>query len=106
MCFFPTTVIVGTDGTSASRHALEAAVELSSSTGSSLHLLHVRLTTGTLHGRPMTPGQRDASEAEGQALLAREAEAAAELGLRVAGTHLRHAERLVPAMSAAGRDCW
>jgi nucleotide-binding universal stress UspA family protein len=104
MSFFPTNVVVGTDGTPESRHALEAAVEVAGSTGSPLHLLHVRLTTRSLHGRPITPRQRKNTEAEGQELLAREADAAAELGLEVAGTHLRHGEHLARAMTDAAAE--
>jgi nucleotide-binding universal stress UspA family protein len=104
MSFFPTNVIVGTDGSPPSRQALEAAVELARCTGSPLHLLHVRLTTGTLHGRPMTPGQLGTSEQEGQQLLDREAAAAAGLGLEVAGTHLRHGENLARTMTDAAAE--
>lgn len=104
MPFFPTTVVVGTDGTPESRHALEAAVEVARSTGSPLHLLHVRLTSGSLHGRPMTPAQRATTETEGQQLLAREADVAAELGLEVAGTHLRHGDQLARTMAQAADE--
>jgi nucleotide-binding universal stress UspA family protein len=105
MSFFPTSVVVGTDGTPESRHALEAAVELARATGSPLHLLHVRSTSGSLHGRPgMTPPQRETTEAEGRQLLEREAAAAAELGLEVAGTHLRHGDHLAMAMADAASE--
>jgi nucleotide-binding universal stress UspA family protein len=104
MTFFPTTVIVGVDGTPTSRHALEAAVEIASATRSPLHLLHVKVTSSTLRGRPMTPAQRDTTEREGEALLTREAEAAAELGVEVAGTHLRHGENLERTMTAAADE--
>jgi nucleotide-binding universal stress UspA family protein len=104
MSFFPTTVIVATDGTGASRHALEAAVEIARATGSQLHLLHVKVTSSTLRGRPMTPGQRETTEREGHEVLAREAAAAAELGLEVAGTHLRHAEKLERAITVTAEE--
>lgn len=100
MSFFPTAVVVGTDGSPQSRHALEAAVELCRATRSPLHLLHVKLIAGSLRGRPMTPQQRETTEAEGHALLDREAEAASELGLEVAGTHLRHGEQIEQTMTA------
>jgi nucleotide-binding universal stress UspA family protein len=99
MPFFPTNVIVGTDGTPDSSHALEAGAELALATGSPLHLLHVKLTSGTLHGRPMTPGQRERSEAEGHALLEREVARAQELGVEVEGTHLRFGEHLARVMT-------
>lgn len=94
MTFFPTPVVVGTEGTAASRHALLAAVELTRATGSPLHIAHVRLTSGTLHGRPMTPPQRERADEEGQGLLERERDVAVEHGGEVAGTHLRYGERL------------
>lgn len=94
MTFFPTPVVVGTDGDDAGRHALRAAVELCQATGSPLHIAHVVLTSGTLRGRPMTPGQRERSDEEGEQLLQREAAAAVEAGIEVAGTHLRYAERV------------
>lgn len=104
MSFFPTTVIVGTDGSTESRQALEAAVELCRTTGSPLHLLHVKLTSGTLRGRPMTPTQRETTDTEGRLLLDREAVAAAELGMEVAGTHLRYGEHLERTMTAAAAE--
>jgi nucleotide-binding universal stress UspA family protein len=104
MTFFPTPVVVGTDGTPQSRHALEAAVELARATGSPLHLLHVKVTSSTLRGRPMTPTQREGTEREGEQLLAREAAAAAELGLEPAGTHLRHGEKLERTLVAAAEE--
>jgi nucleotide-binding universal stress UspA family protein len=104
MSFFPTTVIVGTDGSAASRHALEAGVELARATGSDLHLLHVKVTSSTVRGRPMTPQQRETTEQEGEELLAREAAAAAALGCEVAGTHLRHGEKLERVMTEAAAE--
>ncbi len=104
MSFFPTSVVVATDGTPESRHALEAAVELARATGSPLHLLHVRSSSGTLHGRPITPAQRETTEAEGHRLLEREAAAATELGLEVTGTHLRHGDPLARTMAEAAAE--
>lgn len=104
MALFPTAVVVGTDGSEQSRKALEAAVELCAATGSSLHLLHVKLTDRGLRGRPMTPRQRETTDEEGQRLLEREAQAAAELGLEVSGTHLRYGEQLGPAMAGASGE--
>jgi nucleotide-binding universal stress UspA family protein len=98
--FFPTPVVVGTEGTEASRHALLAAVELAAATGSPLHIAHVRLTSPMLHGRPMTPGQRDRADEEAESLLARERAAAEEHGAEVAGTHLRYGDRVDHAFAA------
>ena len=94
MTFFPTPVLVGVDGDAASHHALVAAAELCRATGSSLHLVHVALSTGSIRGRPMTPAQRERTDEEGQQLLGRAVAASADLGVEVAGTHLRYAERL------------
>lgn len=104
MTFFPTPVVVFTDGSARSRHALEAAVELAQATGSPLHLLHVKLTTASVRGRTMTPAQRESTEREGHELLAREAAAAAELGAEVAGTHLRHGDVLARTMTDAAQE--
>jgi nucleotide-binding universal stress UspA family protein len=98
--FFPTPVVVGTEGTEASRHALLAAAELANATGSPLHIAHVRLTSGSLHGRPMTPGQRERADEEAEALLAGERAAAEERGAEVAGTHLRDGDRVDHAFAA------
>jgi nucleotide-binding universal stress UspA family protein len=102
--FFPTPVVVGTEGTAASRHALLAAVELARATGSELHIAHVRLTSGTLHGRPMTPTQRERADDEARALLDREQEVAVEHGAEVAGTHLRYGERIDLAFASLQED--
>jgi len=92
MSFFPTPVIVGTDGTAAGRHALLAAVELCRATGSELHIVHVKLASGMLRGRPMTPAQRERTDEEARQLLERELMAAEEAGMAVVGTHLRYGE--------------
>ncbi len=95
MTFFPTAIIVGVDGTPASRHALaRGGGAVPRPRDPPLHIAHVRLTSGTLHGRPMTPEQRERAESEGQQLLDQEREAADELGADVAGTHLRHGDRI------------
>lgn len=104
MTFFPTPVVVGTEGTSACRHALLAAVELCRATGSPLHLLHVRILSEGLHGRPITPTQRERGEQEGQALLARERAVAEEHGQVVDGVHLRQSERVDQAFAAVQEE--
>jgi nucleotide-binding universal stress UspA family protein len=58
------------------------------------------LTSPTLHGRPMTPGQRDRADEEAESLLARERAAAEEHGAEVAGTHLRYGDRVDHAFAA------
>lgn len=93
MSFFPTPVLVGVDGTPAGHHAVTAAAELCIVTGSPLHLVHVKLTSGTLRGRPMTPAQREQADTEATAVLERESAEAAALGADVAGTHVRYGDR-------------
>jgi nucleotide-binding universal stress UspA family protein len=104
MSFFPTPVLVGTAGTAACRHALTTAAELCRATGSSLHLVHVKLVSGTLRGRPMTPAQREATDAEGQALLERERTVAAEVGVEVDGAHLRYGDRTEQVLASVQQE--
>lgn len=92
MTFFPTPVLVGVDETPESRHALLTAAEISRSTGSALHLAHVKLTSGMIRGRPMTPEQRSRSENEGDALLDESRRVAVDAGAEPVEVHLRYAE--------------
>lgn len=94
MTFFPTPVIAGVDGTRVGRHALLTAVEICGATGSGLHLVHIKLTSGMIRGRPMTPAQRERADAEGREFLETERRAAAEAGLDSVQTHLRYAENI------------
>jgi nucleotide-binding universal stress UspA family protein len=100
MSFFPTTVLVGVDGTPASRHALAVAAELCLATSSPLHLVHVKLRSGLIRGRPMNPPQRERTDQEAQELLERESDLVTSLGAEVAGTHVRYAERVHEAFVA------
>jgi len=93
MSFFPTPVLVGVDDTPAGHHAVVAAAQLCAATGSHMHLVHVKLTSGTLRGRPMTPPQRERADAEAQELLDREAAQAADHNAEVVGAHIRYGER-------------
>lgn len=110
MTFFPIPVLVGVDETSESRHALLAAVELCRSTGSALHLVHVKLTSGMIRGRPMTPEQRSRAEYEGAAILDESRRAAIEAGVAPVEVHLRYAENAEEALVLLQRDlvagCW
>lgn len=98
---FPTPIAVGVDGSPAARHALTAAVELSRATGSPLHLLHVRSTSRSLHGRTPPPTQRERSHEEGDRVLAAAADQVRELGGEVAGTHLHAGPSLARGLATA-----
>jgi nucleotide-binding universal stress UspA family protein len=90
---FPTRILVGVDRSEASRAALAAATELALATDSELHLIHVKSTSSTVRGRPVTPTQGDQMDAEAAALLSEAADHVTEQGASLGGTHVRFAER-------------
>lgn len=94
MVFFPSTVLVGVDGTRESTHAVVTAVELCQATTSPLHLAHVKLTSGLLRGRPMTPAQRTAADTEAETLLGQFSGIAAEAGLAPTDVHVRYGDNV------------
>lgn len=94
MVFFPTTVLVGVADTPESHHAVHTAVELCRATGSPLHLAHVKLTSGLLRGRPMTPTQRTQADSEAQALLEDFRTTATDAGLAPSQLHVRYGEQV------------
>ena len=94
MVFFPTVVLVGVDDTYESRHAVLTAVELCRATDSPLHLAHVKLTSGLLRGRPMTPSQREATDSEADALLTRFRNTATEAGLQPVEVHIQYGDNV------------
>lgn len=95
MAFFPTVVIVGVDGTPAGRHALLTAAELCVATSSPLHLVHVKIRRPIVRGQPMTPPQRERTDAEARQLLDREQSVVVETyDLEVAGSHVRYADHV------------
>lgn len=105
MPYFPTAVVVGIDGSAPSRHAVRVAAELCRATSSPLHLLHVKLPQPLLRGQPpLTPAQRERTDRESRQLLDAEAAVAAELGVEVAGTHLRYAQRPVDAFARVQQE--
>jgi nucleotide-binding universal stress UspA family protein len=89
VALFPTRVLVALERSPAADAALEAAVSLAIATGSELHLLHVVVTSPSVRGRHLTPGQRDQLEVEGHALLDEGGRTVTELGGTVAASHLR-----------------
>ena len=91
---FPAKVLVAMDGTAEAVPALEAAVDLSSGTGSELHIVHVVSTV------PMMPYPGVAAQKKSEAyleqrrlgglrLLEHQARRARDLGGDVAATHYR-----------------
>ncbi len=96
MELFPTRVLAAVDRSTSSRTALDAARAICAATGSELWLVHVRLLTGGVAGKPVGAGQYDKLEQEGRALLEELAsELAADGGVIVAQHQVRLA-RSVP----------
>jgi nucleotide-binding universal stress UspA family protein len=89
---FPTPILVGVDHSTGARFALRAAVELARATGSELHLVHVKVTSSTLRGRPLTPEQGEQMDAEAATLLEEATAEVAALGGEVAGAQVRFGE--------------
>jgi nucleotide-binding universal stress UspA family protein len=104
MLSFPTRVLVGIDRSDAARAALEAAADLCRATTSELHLVHVKSTSSTVKGRPVTPEQGHRMEAEAASLLAEAADVAQARGTEVAATHVRFGERVERALTRAQRE--
>jgi nucleotide-binding universal stress UspA family protein len=98
---FPTRILVGVDHSPTSTDAVVAATELARATGSELHLLHVKTTSSTVRGRPVTPGQGDRMEAEAAALLAAASGTVGERGGEVTATHVRFGERVSRVLAEA-----
>jgi nucleotide-binding universal stress UspA family protein len=89
---FPTAIVAAVDRSAAARAAVDAAAELARTTDSRLYLVHVATTSSTVLGRPVTPAQGEALEAEGRQLLAEASERARELGSRVEDALIRRGE--------------
>jgi nucleotide-binding universal stress UspA family protein len=101
---FPTRVLVGVDRSGSSTAALAAAAELCRATTSELHLVHVRSTSSTVTGRPVTPEQGSRMEAEAAVVLARATDVVEAGGGEVSGTHVRFAERVERALALAQEE--
>ena len=93
MTFLPRRILLATDGSEEAELAARVAVELVKSTGSELHLVHVKLL-------PLTPPYPDVldwrwgedlerAEREAQELLDEQVKKVEDAGETVAGAHLR-----------------
>jgi nucleotide-binding universal stress UspA family protein len=89
---FPTAIVVAVDRSAAARAAVDAAAELARATDSPLHLVHVATSSSTVLGRPITPAQAEALDADNRALLAQASERVRELGVEVASESVRRGE--------------
>ncbi|WP_165491723.1 universal stress protein [Egibacter rhizosphaerae] len=89
MRMFPAKVLVAVDGTPKARNAVDAAAELSAATGSSLHLLHVKLLSPQISGDSPSPTDYERAEQEGRQLLDDEIAYADQLGAPIESALLR-----------------
>jgi nucleotide-binding universal stress UspA family protein len=95
---FPARVLVGVDASLGSRDAVDAGASLCQTTGAELHLVHVKLKSPLLRGRPAPTAASEVLEREGEDLL-RRSRAYAERVCPVKGTHLRFAQRVDRALT-------
>jgi len=100
---FPVRVLVGVDASLGSRDAVDAAVSLCQATGADLHLVHVKLKSALLRGRPAPTAATEVLEREGDELL-RRSKAYAERVCPVTGTHLRYAQRVDRALASVQEE--
>jgi nucleotide-binding universal stress UspA family protein len=101
MPMFPTAIVVAVDRSAAARAAVDAAAELARASDSPLHLVHVATSSSTVLGRPITPAQAEALEADARALLRAASERVQALGGRVASESVRRGESVDRELVAA-----
>lgn len=89
MSNFPTTILVGSDGSPESRDAIEYAGELARATNSKLHLVHIGLLSNYTNPDQMNSRQYDRLKTEARSRLDNEIEWAAEKDISINKTHLR-----------------
>src|SRR3712207_9498711 len=94
MSFFPTSILLATDGSDEAARAAEAATELSKETGSELHLVYVLPTPAQLIGHHLYSDEVRESliggaERDAETFLKEQAEKVSSDGGKVADTHLR-----------------
>ncbi len=94
MSFFPTSILLATDGSEEAARATEAATELSKETGSEVHLVYVLPTPAQLIGHHLYSDEIRESliggaERDAETFLKEQAEKVSSDGGKVAETHLR-----------------
>jgi nucleotide-binding universal stress UspA family protein len=94
MSFFPTSILLATDGSDEAARATEAATELSKETGSEVHVVYVLPTPAQLIGHHLYSDEIRESliggaERDAETFLKEQAEKISSNGGKVAETHLR-----------------
>lgn len=89
MTSFPTKVLVGVDRSDGASRALDVGAAVAAATSSELHLVHVKVLSGLVGGRPVSPASQESMVEEGEALLGELRRRVEETGQAVAGTHVR-----------------
>jgi nucleotide-binding universal stress UspA family protein len=94
MSVFPTTILLATDGSEEAKLATQAATELSSETGSEVHLVYVLPAPAQLIGHHLLSGEARESalagaERDAETFLKEQAEQIRSNGGKVAETHFR-----------------
>jgi len=94
MSFFPTSILLATDGSDEAARAAAAATELSKETGSELHLVYVLPTPAQLIGHHLYSDEVRESliggaERDAETFLKVQAEKISSNGGKLAETHLR-----------------
>jgi nucleotide-binding universal stress UspA family protein len=97
MSVFPTTILLATDGSEEAKLATQAATELSSETGSEVHLVYVLPAPAQLIGHHLLSGEARESalagaERDAETFLKEQAEQIRTNGGKVAETHFRSGE--------------
>src|SRR3712207_241978 len=94
MSFFPTSILLATDGSEEAARATEAATELAKETGSEVHLVYVLPTPAQLIGHHLYSDEIRESliggaERDAETFLKEQAEKITSNGGKVTETHLR-----------------
>ena len=94
MSVFPTTILLATDGSEEAKLATQAATELSSETGSEVHVVYVLPAPAQLIGHHLLSGEARESalagaERDAETFLKEQAEQITSNGGKVAETHFR-----------------
>lgn len=96
---FPTAILVADDGSAEADLALETALELTLTTGSSLSLVHVRSLSPSMVGTAVTREQERRIREEGENLVERRASEVAERGVPLEHVEMRLSRRIESAIT-------